>query len=139
MNTTWQGINQVIEVGLPMRVQQFLAQSPSLQPIQPAVNQGIADVQGIVQQIILFTPRLLGAVAILLVGWLIAAIAAAVTQGILKRTNIDNRIAAGITGRQDVPQVEKLISSLVFWSIILLTAVAVLQTLDLEVASRPPQ
>ncbi len=95
MNTTWQGITQVIEVGLPMRVQQFLAQSPSLQPTQPAVNQGIADVQGIVQQIILFTPRLLGAVAILLVGWLIAAIAAAVTQGILKRTNIDNRIAAG--------------------------------------------
>lgn len=127
----------MIEVGLPMRVQQFLAQSPSLQPVQPAVNQGIADVQGIVQQIILFMPRLLGAVAILLVGWLIAAIAAAVTRGILNRTNIDNRIAAGITGRQDVPQVEKLISSLVFWSIILLTAVAVLQTLDLEVASRP--
>ncbi|MEH2164285.1 MAG: mechanosensitive ion channel [Nostoc sp.] len=137
MNTTLQGITQVIGVGLPMKVQQFLAQSPSLQPIQPAVNQGIADVQGIVQQIILFTPRLLGAVAILLVGWLIAAIAAAVTQGILKRTNIDNRIAAGITGRQDVPQVEKLISGLVFWSIILLTAVAVLQTLDLEIASRP--
>ncbi|MBD2559535.1 MULTISPECIES: mechanosensitive ion channel [Nostoc] len=137
MNTTWQGIIQVIEVGLPMRVQQFLAQSPSLQPTQPAVNQGIADVQGIVQEIVRFTPRLLGAVAILLVGWLIAAIAAAVTRGILNRTNIDNRIAAGITGRQDVPQVEKFISSLVFWSILLLTAVAVLQTLDLEVASRP--
>lgn len=137
MNTTWQGITQVIEVGLPMRVQQFLAQSPSLQPIQPAVNQGIADVQGIIQEIIRFTPRLLGAVAILLVGWLIAAITAAVTRGILNRTNIDNRIAAGITGRQDVPQVEKIISTLVFWSIILLTAVAVLQTLDLEIASRP--
>ncbi|MEH2044527.1 mechanosensitive ion channel [Nostoc sp.] len=145
MNTTWQEITQVMSttgyaygVSLSTGVQQFLAQSsPSLQPIQPAVNQGIADVQGIVQQLILFTPRLLGAVAILLVGWLIAAIAAAVTRGILNRTNIDNRIAAGITGRQDVPQVEKLISSLVFWSIILLTAVAVLQTLDLEIASRP--
>ncbi|MCC5613887.1 mechanosensitive ion channel [Nostoc sp. CHAB 5836] len=134
MNTTWQGITQVIGVDLSTTIQPFLAQSPTL---QPAVNQGIADVQGIVQQLILFTPRLLGAVAILLVGWLIAAIAAAVTRGILNRTNIDNRIAAGITGRQDVPQVEKLISSLVFWSIILLTAVAVLQTLDLEVASRP--
>ncbi len=137
MNTTWQGITQLIDIGLSMRGQQFLAQSPSLQQVQPAVNQGIADVQGIVQQLILFTPRLLGAVAILLVGWLIAAIAAAVTRGILNRTNIDNRIAAGITGRQDVPQVEKIISTLVFWSIILLTAVAVLQTLDLEIASRP--
>lgn len=137
MNTTWQGITQVIGVALSTRVQQFLAQSPSLPPIQPAVNQGIADVQGIVQQLILFIPRLLGAVAILFVGWLIALGAAALTRGILNRTNIDNRIAAGITGRQDVPQVEKLISRLVFWSIILLTAVAVLQTLDLEVASRP--
>ncbi|MBW4425402.1 MAG: mechanosensitive ion channel [Nostoc desertorum CM1-VF14] len=137
MNTTWQGITQLIDIGLSMRGQQFLAQSPSLQQVQPAVNQGIADVQGIVQQLILFTPRLLGAVAILLVGWLIAAIAAAVTRGLLNRTNIDNRIAAGITGRQDVPQVEKFISSIVFWSILLLTAVAVLQTLDLEIASRP--
>lgn len=137
MNTTWQGITQVIEIASSTRVQQFLAQSPSLQPAQTAVNQGLADVEGIVQQLILFTPRLLGAVAILLVGWLIAAIAAALTRGILNRTNIDNRIAAGITGRQDVPQVEKIISSLVFWSIILLTAVAVLQTLDLEVVSRP--
>lgn len=137
MNTTWQGITQVIGVTLSTTGQQFLAQSPSLQPAQRVVNEGFADVQGIVQQLILFTPRLLGAVAILLVGWIIAAIAAALTRGILNRTNIDNRIAAGITGRQDVPQVEKIISSLVFWSIILLTAVAVLQTLDLEVVSRP--
>jgi len=118
MNTTWQGITQVIGVALSTSGQQFLAQSPNLQLTQPAVNQGIADVQGIVQQLILFTPRLLAAVAILLVGWLIALGAAALTRGILNRTNIDNRIAAGITGRQDVPQVEKLISSLVFWSII---------------------
>ncbi|BAZ52828.1 TM helix repeat-containing protein [Nostoc sp. NIES-4103] len=137
MNTTWQGITQLIDIGLSMRVQQFLAQSPSLSLNQQQVDQGIADVQRIVQQLIEFTPRLLGAAAILLIGWLIAAIAAAVTRGILNRTNIDNRIAAGVTGRQDVPQVEKLVSSLVFWSIILLTVVAVLQALGLEVASRP--
>ncbi|WP_341524845.1 mechanosensitive ion channel [Nostoc sp. UHCC 0302] len=140
MNATWQEMTQVIVVGLSIRGQQFLAQSPNLQLNQPAVNQGIDYVQGTFQQIVAFLPRLLGAVAILLVGWLIAAIAAAVTRGILNRTNIDNRIAAGITGRGDsgqLPQVEKLISSLVFWIIILLTVVAVLQTLQLEVASRP--
>ncbi|WP_445636726.1 Mechanosensitive ion channel [Nostoc sp. DSM 114161] len=136
MNTTWQGITQLIDIGLSMRGQQFLAQSPSLQTSQ-AVNEGVANVQGIVEQLILFMPRVLGAVVILFVGWLIAAIAATVVQKILNRTNIDNRIAAGITGRQDVPQVEKIISDLVFWSIILLTAVAVLQTLNLEIASRP--
>ncbi|MEA5507106.1 mechanosensitive ion channel [Halotia wernerae UHCC 0503] len=140
MNTTWPGITQLIDIGLSMRVQQFLAQSPSLQLDQSRANQGIDYLQGTIQQIILFMPRLLGAVAILLVGWLVAAIAAAVTRSILNRTNIDNRIASGITGRGntgELPQVEKLISGLVFWSIILLTVVAVLQTLQLEVASRP--
>ncbi len=140
MNTTWPGITQLIDIGLSMRVQQFLAQSPSMQFDQSRANQGIDYLQGTIQQIILFMPRLLGAVAILLIGWLIAAIAAAVTRGILNRTNIDNRIAAGITGRGsngELPQVEKLISGLVFWSVILLTVVAVLQTLNLEAASRP--
>ncbi|MBW4687055.1 MAG: mechanosensitive ion channel [Komarekiella atlantica HA4396-MV6] len=140
MNATWQGITQVIGVSLSTKVQHFLAQSPNLQLNQPGVTQGIDYVQGTFQQIVAFLPRLLAAVAILLVGWLIAAIAAAVTRGILNRTDIDNRIAAGITGRGDrgqLPQVEKLISGLVFWIIILLTVVAVLQTLQLEVASRP--
>ncbi|MCC5635376.1 mechanosensitive ion channel [Nostoc sp. CHAB 5844] len=137
MNTTWPGITRLIDMCLLIKWQQFLGQSPNLPLDQPGVNQGIADLQGIGQQVMLYTPRLLGATAILLVGILIAASIAAVTRGILNRTNIDNRIAAGVTGRRDVPQVEKLISSLVFWSIILLTVVAVLQALGLEVASRP--
>jgi hypothetical protein len=137
MNTTWPEITQLIDMSLPMNGQQLLAQSPSLPPVQPGLNQGLADIQGIGQQVIQYTPRLLGATVILLVGILIAASVAAVTRGILNRTNIDNRIAAGVTGRSDVPQVEKFISSLVFWSIVLLTVVAVLQVLGLEVASRP--
>ncbi|MBU7586422.1 MAG: mechanosensitive ion channel [Nostoc sp. TH1S01] len=137
MNTTWPGITRLIDMGLSMRGQEFFGQSPNLPLDQPNLNQGIAELQGIGQQVILYTPRLLGAAAILLVGILIAASVAAVTRGILNSTNIDNRIAAGVTGRRDVPQVEKLISSLVFWSIILLTVVAVLQALGLEVASRP--
>jgi hypothetical protein len=137
MNTTWQGITQLIDSGLSMRVQHFLAQSPSLPLDQERVNEGITEVQGIIGQVMAFTPRLLGAAALLLVGWLIAAILGAVTKKILDNTEIDNRIAAGITGREDVPQIEKLISGLVFWSIILITVVAVLQTLELEVASRP--
>jgi hypothetical protein len=137
MNTTWQEITQLTGVGLSNRVQYFLAQSSSLQNETSAVNKGVTDVQGVVEQLLQFTPRLLGSAAILLVGWLLAALIAKVTKEILSNTNIDNKIAAGITGSQDVPQVEKLISGLVFWSIILLTVVAVLQNLGLEVASRP--
>ena len=133
MNTTWQGITQVMELGLLMRVQHFLAQSPSLSPDQ---SNAVNYVQGSVQQVVQFLPRLLGAVVILLIGWLIAAVAASVVRGILNRTKIDNRIAAGLTG-SDTVQVEKFIAGLVFWSILLLTIVGVLDTLELRVASQP--
>ncbi|WP_315791713.1 mechanosensitive ion channel [Fischerella sp. JS2] len=137
MNTTWQNITQVMGAGLWIRVETFLAQSPTLPPQDAGFN---TYVQNSFQQIGAFLPRLLGAVLILLVGWLIAASVAAVTRGILNRTQIDNRIAAGVVGRGDsneLPQVEKLISNLVFWGILLLTLVAVLDTLELRVASQP--
>ncbi|MDF5723486.1 MAG: mechanosensitive ion channel [Rhizonema sp. PD37] len=134
MNTTWQGITQVMEVGRSTGGQRLLAQSPTLPTTQPG---GIVDyAQGSLQQVINFLPTLLGAVLILLVGWVIAAIASALTRSLLNRTNIDNRIARGITGRE-LPQVEKIISSLVFWAILLITIVAVLDTLNLRVASQP--
>ncbi|RAM51213.1 MAG: hypothetical protein C6Y22_12665 [Hapalosiphonaceae cyanobacterium JJU2] len=138
MNTTWQNITQVMGTGLCVRVETFLAQSPTLPSQQDAGFN--TYVQNSFQQIVAFLPRLLGAVAILLIGWLIAAGVAALTRGILNRTQIDNRIAAGVIGREDsrdLPQVEKLISNLVFWGVLLLTLVAVLDTLELRVASQP--
>jgi hypothetical protein len=119
-----------------IRVEKFLAQSPTLPPQETGFN---TYVQNSFQQIGAFLPRLLGAVLILLAGWLIAASVAAVTRGILNRTQIDNRIAAGVVGREDnqLPKVETLISNLVFWGILLLTLVAVLDTLELRVASQP--
>ncbi|MGH8000128.1 MAG: mechanosensitive ion channel [Brasilonema sp.] len=134
MNTTWQEITQVMEVGLSMRVQSFLAQSPTLPSEQP---DAMSYFQGALQQMLNFLPQLLGAVLILLIGWLIAAVVSAVVRSLLKRTNIDNRIASGVTGGRDVPQVESIISGIVFWGILLLTIVAVLDTLQLRVASQP--
>jgi hypothetical protein len=132
MNTTWQQMNQVMDFGFWIGEQQLLAQSPNL----PA-NQSVDYLQGTIQQVIQFLPKLFGAVLILLVGWVIAAIAAAIVRGILNRTKLDNRIAASVSGGRDVPQVEGIVSSLVFWSILLLTVVAVLDTLELQVASLP--
>ncbi|MCX7597126.1 MAG: hypothetical protein N2235_25940, partial [Fischerella sp.] len=138
MNTTWLNITQVMGAGLWVRMEKFLAQSPTLPPQQDANFD--TYVQNTFQQVIAFMPRLLGAVLILLVGWIIAAIAAAVTRGILNRTQIDNRIAAGVMGREDsreLPQVENIIANLVFWGILLLTIVAVLDMLQLRAASQP--
>ena len=143
MNATWQSVTQISGIGVPIGVRQTLAQAPpNIDPSQPgaAVQQSADYVGGLLQNLIGFIPNLLAAVLVLLVGWIIAAIAKAAIKGILSRTNLDNRIAAGIMGRgdsADLPKIEEWIANLVFWIIILFTVVAVLQTLQLEVVSRP--
>jgi hypothetical protein len=133
MNTIWHGITQVMEVSLSMRMQHFLAQSPAF----PQAQAGIDYVQGSLATVVNYMPRLLGAVGILLVGLVIALIVSSVVRSLLNRTKIDNRIAAGLTGGRDLPQIEKIISNLAFWGIMLITVVAVLDALQLQVASQP--
>lgn len=136
MNQTWENIVQIVGVGVPIRVH------PSLAQVEPGavVDSGVNYVQGIVQNLSLFVPQLLGAIAILVIGLIIAQIAAGVTKNLLKRTSIDNRLAEWITGRQggaEGPQVEDWISGAVFWIIVVFTVVAVLNTLRLEAVSQP--
>ena len=135
MISTWQDITQVAGADLSIKIGTILAQSPSLE-----ANQAAREVQNTAQnafaQVIDLLPRLLGAVAILLIGWLIASLAKKIVQGLLNRTNIDNRIASGLTGTDSL-QVEKFLGSLVFWIVLLFTIGAVLDTLQLRVASQP--
>ncbi|WP_448600671.1 mechanosensitive ion channel [Thermoleptolyngbya sp.] len=86
-----------------------------------------------------FLPSLLGAILILIAGWVLAAIAASITKRILLRTNLDNRLAstflpAGATTR---PSVEQWGAALVFWIIMIFAIVAFLNALRLEVVSQP--
>ncbi|MGB6300264.1 MAG: mechanosensitive ion channel [Rivularia sp. (in: cyanobacteria)] len=135
MISTWQDITQVAGADLSIRIGTILAQSPSLE-----ANQAAREVQNTAEnafaQVIDLLPRLLGAVAILLIGWLIAYLAKKIVQGLLNRTDIDNRIASGLTGTDSL-QVEKFLGSLVFWIVLLFTLGAVLDTLQLRVASQP--
>lgn len=84
-----------------------------------------------------------GAILILVAGWIIAAIAASLTRGLLKRTAIDNQIATWIAGEPSAGsrplQVEKWAASIVFWIVIIFTLIAVLQTLQLSGVSQPLQ
>ena len=134
MISTWQDITQVVGADLSIKIGTILAQSPSLTTDTGGEINDYA--QRIGGQLIELLPRLLGAVAILVIGWLVAYIAKAIVQGLLNRTNIDNRIAAGLTGSESI-EVEKFVSGLVFWVILLITIVAVLEKLELRVASEP--
>ncbi|MEM8777633.1 MAG: mechanosensitive ion channel [Cyanobacteria bacterium P01_G01_bin.49] len=83
---------------------------------------------------------LVQAIFILLVGWIIASILKSVIKKLLSQTQIDNQIAAWITGRESTDSsipIEKWISELVYWLIILFAVVACLNTLDLEAAYAP--
>ena len=85
-----------------------------------------------------FLPKLLGAIAILVIGLIIAYVVALAIKSLLHKTNIDDRIAASITGRpaSDVPAA-KWVSDIIFWLIAIITVAAALDALDLNAVSAP--
>lgn len=82
------------------------------------------------------------AVLILLIGWLIALLAKGLIQGLLNRTNVDNKVAGWVTGQQEgekLPEIEKWIAGAVYWIILLFTIIAALEALQLRQVSEPLQ
>lgn len=87
-----------------------------------------------------FLPSLMGAIAILVVGWIIATAIAAATRGLLSRTDIDDRIAGWVMGdRPDGAKLptEKWVSTAIYWIVMAFVIVAFLQALRLDVVSQP--
>ena len=138
MKEHWESIVQLVGVGVPIRAHPIFAQAAPAQP--GAIETGTDYIQGLWQNIWAFVPSLVAAIAILVVGIVVALIASFITRSLLNRTNLDNKIADWITGREagvEPPPVEKWVSDAVFWIVMIFTAVAVLQTLRLEVVSQP--
>lgn len=83
---------------------------------------------------------LIWAIGILLIGLIVSALVSSLVGGLLKKTTIDNRLAAWITGRPDgdgSPQVEKWISTAVFWIIFIFFLIAFFNRLKLTAVSQP--
>jgi hypothetical protein len=81
-------------------------------------------------------PRVLGAVVILVLGWIVAMVASSVVRGVLRRTDVDNRLATAVGGRPGIG-VESGVASAVFYLILLFVLVAALQALNLTVVTGP--
>ncbi len=84
--------------------------------------------------------NVVGAILILIIGLIIAFVVSKVVAGLLKRTDIDNRITNSVLPRQAGSEpfpIENLIASIVFWIIVIVTAVAVLDALKLTTVSQP--
>ncbi|MEG4068976.1 mechanosensitive ion channel [Microcoleus sp. Pol11C2] len=134
MNETWQEITQPISGPIAALSDRILAQAQPGNPLTDA-ERGINNfLQGSNIE------NLLWAVGILLIGLIVSALVSSVVGGLLKKTTIDNRLAAWITGRPEgagTPQVEKWISAAVFWIIFIFFLIAFFNRLNLTAVSQP--
>ncbi|HEY5683674.1 MAG TPA: mechanosensitive ion channel [Sulfuricaulis sp.] len=81
-------------------------------------------------------PNILGALAILIVGWVVAVIARAASIRLLALLKVNQRIQESTDQKMNV---ESGIAAGVFWVILLVTVLGVLNALDLELVSDPFQ
>lgn len=86
-----------------------------------------------------YLPSIAGALLVLVVGWLVALVAAAIVRGILRRTTIENRIAASVFGEQRAARmpIEQYCASGAFWIVMLFVLIAFFDALRLPVVAGP--
>ena len=85
-------------------------------------------------------PNLLAAIIILILGWIVATVVAFSVRGLLKRTQLDNRLAAWIMAQRPgerPPQTERWVAAAVYWIILAFVLVAALNALQLQAVSDP--
>jgi hypothetical protein len=82
---------------------------------------------------------LLAGIGLLFVGWLIALIVSAIVRNLLKRVKLNERLVGviGEEGTQARPDIEKWISSAVFYLLLLFVLVAFLQIVQLPAVAEP--
>ena len=87
-----------------------------------------------------YLPNLVAALLVLLIGWLLALLIAKLLVAALRRTSIDNRIAAWVRGEEgEAPDVEPIIGRILFWFLMIFVLIAFFQTLKLTVVTEPLQ
>ncbi len=92
-----------------------------------------------VEQALARGPELLAAIAILVIGWLVALAVALLVRVLLKKTEMDDRLAAWLVGeeRAEGVEIEKWISRGVFTLLMLFVLVAFFEVLGLRMITEP--
>jgi TRAP-type mannitol/chloroaromatic compound transport system permease small subunit len=86
-----------------------------------------------------YIPNLIGALAILIIGWIIALVLSAVVRSVFKRTKLDTKLAnwAAVKEGQEAPDVAKGIGKVTFWLTMILVLVAFFEALRLTLVTDP--
>lgn len=86
-----------------------------------------------------YVPNLLGAIAILIIGWIVASVISNLVKSLLRKTDLDNRIANKLGAEPDEKpfQLENSVSKGIFWFLMLFVLVAFFQALQLTLITQP--
>ncbi|MDE5110798.1 MAG: mechanosensitive ion channel [Trichodesmium sp. St7_bin2_1] len=136
MNGTWQNITQSINLSEPIQANLILAPNILAQADGNPLNP-LSQLSRIWSQII---NQITNPITILVIGGIVAWFISYIVGRLFKKTDIDNKIASWVTGNSQASQnlpVEKWISSVVFWVIIIFVLVAFFDKLKLTAVSEP--
>ncbi|MFO8008194.1 MAG: mechanosensitive ion channel [Candidatus Brocadiia bacterium] len=91
------------------------------------------------KQVWAYVPQLVGALLILVAGWLCAMVIAAIVRGVLRRTSLDNRLAQWFLGKEraEAAHVEHAAGKVVFYLLLTVVFIAFFQALGLTLAAEP--
>jgi hypothetical protein len=97
------------------------------------------NVAQIKELITAYIPNLIGAIAILILGWLISLLVTAIVRAGLRHTTLDNRLARWIMGEEAAKkiEVEEGIAKGIFYLLMLFVLVAFFQALGLTLITEP--
>jgi Conserved TM helix len=131
-------INNFLESIAPSMRQ---APLPDLPVLLMQASTSTVSVEKLVGQLSNSVPNILGAIAMLLIGWIVAVIAAWLVGTLLAKTDIDNRVLRSVVGSNTLGgwTAEKLASTIVFWVVFLFGIIGFLNSLNLTAVSAPLQ
>ena len=86
-----------------------------------------------------YGPNLVGALAVLIIGWLVALIVSSAIGKAFKRTGLDEKIAKEVVGEKKAQEMDtnKWISKLIYYVLLFFVFVAFFQVLGLTLAAQP--
>lgn len=104
------------------------------QPVQPVPTAPVTWQESLQTSFGVYLPSILGAVAILLVGWIVALAASALVRKGLARLGANQRLSAQTRSTLDF---EKIAGRVVFWALFLFALVVAFGVMDLDDVSGP--
>ncbi|HUT14592.1 MAG TPA: mechanosensitive ion channel [Thermoguttaceae bacterium] len=111
----------------------MLAQAaPQTSGVSEAIEETGADINRAYETLVPYLPNLLGALAILIVGWLGAVLIAFIVRVALRRTGLDRKLAEWCAGEgAEAPRIERGVAKGTYYLVLILVLVAFFDTLGL--------